>query len=58
MHRDQWLGFALPTERVEHAARSFAATRLLLLLRSDVYTVPDRVVNRDVLIGDVCDLST
>ena len=45
------------TERVEHATRSIMATRLLLLLWTNIDSPPDRLMNLDVVVGDVSDLS-
>ena len=53
---DQRLGITR-SQRVQHASRT-AATRLLLLLRTNVDGPPDGMVDLDVVVGDVLDHST
>jgi len=55
MHCNKWLSFTV-SERVEHASGT-SATRLLLLLGSNVDVEPDWVVDLKVLVGDVGNFS-
>merc|ERR1712032_119397 len=56
VHVDQGLCLTA-TDWIEHAAWSFTS-RLLHLLRADVNTPPDWVVHFDVLVDNVCDLTS
>lgn len=52
-HIDQRLGIT-GSQWVEHASGT-TATRLLLLLRANVYGPPDGVMDLNVVVGDVLD---
>ena len=55
-HVDKWVCFAT-AYWVRHATGT-SAVRLLLLLWTDVNTPPNWIVNRDVVIDNVSNLST
>ena len=55
LQRHQWLRPA-STERIEHAAWA-SAVWLLLLLWTDVYSIPDWLVDADVVVEDVGDFA-
>ena len=56
-HLDKWLRFA-GDQGVEHASGAVSTTWLLLLLWADVDGPPDGVVDLNVVVEDICDLTT